>query len=243
MFPSVFSGLGELSEQYEIKLQENAEPFYLAAPRRVPIPLQESVNAELNEMERSGVVSKVTEPTDWCAGMVPVPKKNGKVRICVDFTALNKNVCRERFILPTVDESLAKLSNGKVFTKLDANSGFWQVPMAEDSRLLTTFITPIGRFCFNRLPFGISSAPEHFQRRMSSILDSIPRVLRNMEDILVFGENQEVHDQRFLRVLDRLKRAGVILNEQKCEFSKTGMKFLGHIVSAQGIKTDPDTVK
>ena len=137
---------------------------------------------------------------------------------------------------------MAKLSNGKVFTELDANSRFWQVPIAEDSRLLTTFITPIGRFCFNKLPFGINSAPEHFQRRMSSILDSIPGVLCNMDDILVFGENQEVHDKRLLRVLERLKGARVTLNEQKCDFSKTGMKFLGHIISAQGIEADPDKI-
>ena len=124
--------------------------------------------------------------------MVPVPKKNGKVRICVDFTALNRNVCRERYILPTVDESLTKLSEGKVFSTLDANSGFWQVPMGTESRHLATFITPIGRFCFNRLPFGISSAPKHFQRRMSTILDSIFGVLCNVDDILVYGENQTV---------------------------------------------------
>ena len=171
------------------------------------------MTAKLNEMQRTGVISKVTEPTDWCAGMVPVPKKNGKVRICVDFTALNRGVCRERYILPTIDDSLAKLSEGTVFSNLDANSEFWQVPIAKGSRHLTTFITSIGRFCFNRLPFGISSALEHFQRRMSTILDSIPGVLCNMDDILVYGENQEMHDQRLLPVLERLKESGVTLNE------------------------------
>ena len=109
MFPLVFSGLEKLKEPYEIKLKPDAKPFYLAALRRVPIPLQQPVIAELKEMERAGVISRVTEPTEWCAGMVPVPEKNGKVRICVDFTALNRNVFRERYILPTVDESLAKL--------------------------------------------------------------------------------------------------------------------------------------
>ena len=138
--------------------------------------------------------------------------------------------------MPTVDESLAKLSEGKVFSKLDANSGFWQVPMRTESRHLTTFITPIGRFCFDRLPFGISSAPKHFQRRMSTILDSISGVLCNMDDILVYGENQTVHERRLIRVLECLKEAGVTLNDQKCEFSKTSFKFLGHIVSDQGIE-------
>ena len=109
--------------------------------------------------------------------MVLVPKMNGKVRMCVDFTDLNRNVCRKRYILPTVDEFLAKLSEGKVFSKLDADFGLWQIPMETESRHLTIFITPIGRFCFNRLLFGINSAPEHFQRRMSTIFVSVSGVL------------------------------------------------------------------
>ena len=137
----------------------------------------------------------------------------------------------ERYILPTVNVSPAKLSEGKVFSKLDANYGFWQVPMGTGSCHLTTFITPIWRFCFNRLPFGISSIPDLFQRRMSTILDSISGVLCNMNDILVYGENQTVHDRRLIRVLECLKETGVTLNNQKCESLKTSIKFLGHIMS------------
>ena len=124
-------------------------------------------------MESMGVISKVDEPTPWCAGMVVVLKTNGKVRICVDLKPLNENVLREVHPLPKVDETLAQLAGAKVFTKLDANSGFWQIPLAESSRLLTSFITPIGRYQFNKLPFGISSAPEHFQKRMSAILSGL----------------------------------------------------------------------
>ena len=114
--------------------------------------------------------------------------------------------------------------------------------MRTESRHLTTFITPIRRFCFKRLPFGISSAPEHFQRRVSTILDSISGVLCNMDDILVYGENQTVHDRRLIRVLECQKESGVTLNDQKCEFSKTSIKFLGYIVSDQGIEVDPDKI-
>ena len=131
------------------------------------------------------MILKVAEPTDWCAGRVSVSKQNGKVRICVDFTALIRNVWRERYIFPTVDDSLAKLSEGKVHSNLDKNSGFWQQLIAKESHYITTFITPIDRFCCSRLSFGISSTPEHSQRRMSTILDYIPGVLCNMNDILV----------------------------------------------------------
>ncbi|KAL7872233.1 hypothetical protein SRHO_G00072160 [Serrasalmus rhombeus] len=112
-----------------------------------------------------GVITKVAKPTPWCAGLVVAPKTQpGKIRLCVDLIHLNKWVRRERHILPAVDHTLAMLAGAKVFTKLDATSGFWQIPLSEESSLLTTFITPFGRYAFNRLPFGISSAPEHFQR-------------------------------------------------------------------------------
>ena len=144
---------------------------------RHPLPLPPKVAQELAKMEAKGVISKVDEPTPWCAGMVVVPKKSGNVRICVDLKPLNESVLREVHPLPKVDETLAQLSGAKVFTKPDVNSGFWQIPLATPSRLLTTFITPIGRFCFNKLPFGISSAPEHFQKRISAILSGLRGVV------------------------------------------------------------------
>jgi hypothetical protein len=118
-------------------------------------------------MEGLGVISRIEEPTDWCAGMVVVPKADGGVRICVDLTKLNRYVKRERHILPSVEHVLAQVGDAKVFSKLDANSGFWQIELTPESAKLTTFITPFGRYIFNRLPFGISSAPELFQHRIS----------------------------------------------------------------------------
>ena len=124
-------------------------------------------------MESMDVITRVSEPTDWCSGMVVVPKANGKVRICVDLTKLKQNVKRESHILPSVEDTLAQLKDAHLFTKLDANSGFWQIPLTKESSMMTTFITPYGRYRFNRLPFGISSAPEHFQRRMYEILEGL----------------------------------------------------------------------
>ena len=114
-------------------------------------------------MEAMGVITKVDKPMPWCVGMVVVQKKSGSVRICVDLKPLNENVLKEVHPLPKVDKTLAQLSGAKVFSKLDTNSGFWQIPLAKSSRELTMFFTPFGRYCFNKLPFGISCAPEHFQ--------------------------------------------------------------------------------
>ena len=241
-FPKLFNGLGKLEGDYKIELREGAMPHALATPRRVAIPLLPKVKTELERMEKMGVVSRVQEPTEWCAGMVVVPKPGGRVRICVDLTRLNENVRREQHPLPAVEQTLAQLAGARVFSKLDANSGFWQIPLAKESALLTTFITPFGRFCFNRLPFGINSAPEHFQRRMSEILQEMEGTVCLMDDILVHGKSQEEHDRRLVAVLHRLQEAGITLNEKKCAFSQNQVKFLGQIVDHLGVRPDPEKI-
>jgi len=153
------------------------------------------------------------------------PKPNGAIRMCVDLTALNKGVRREVYPFPRVDEMLASLGKGKVFSKLDANSGFWQVVLDEKSRLLTTFITPWGRFCFRRMPFGISSAPEYFQREMERILKGSEGVVCLMDDILVFGEDDRQHWSRLREVLKKVEQSGMTLKKEKCFWSKFDYLF------------------
>ena len=236
-YPSLFQGLGKLKGEYSIELRDDAQPFALATPRRVAIPLLKRVQQELERMERMKVITRVNQPTDWCAGMVVVPKTNGRVRICVDLTRLNESVKRERHPLPAVDQTLAQLAGAKLFPKLDANS-------ADTTR--TQFISPDHihhAFCFRRLPFGISSAPEHFQRRMSEALSGLAGTVCMMDDILVYGENREEHDERLTGVLQRLSDLGMTLNADKCVFAQTSVKFLGHVVDSQGIRPDPDKIE
>ena len=238
-YPRVFQGLGNFGEPYDIKLKPNAQPHCLYTPRRVPLPLRGKVKTELDRMESLGVISKVEAPTLWCAGMVAVPKKSGAIRICVDLKPLNESVLREVHPLPKVDDTLAQLAGATLFTKLDANSGFWQIPLSEQSRPLTTFITPFGRYHFNKLPFGISSAPEHFQRRMSRILEGLEGVVCQMDDILVFGQNETQHDARLAAVLKRINASGATLNPEKCSFRQTQLHFLGHVINKEGVSADP----
>ena len=113
-------------------------------------------------MQSLGVISPVDEPTLWCAGMVMIPKSSGGVRICVDLKPLNEGVLQEFHPLPKVEETLGQLNGATIFSKVDANSGFWQILLARKSKLLTTFLTPFGRYYFNKLPFGIFSAPQFF---------------------------------------------------------------------------------
>lgn len=145
-------------------------------------------------MERSGVLRKVDEPTEWCAGMVPVWKPSGKVRICVDQTKLNRCVRRERYGMPTVDNIQGLLIGAAVLSKIDANLGFNQVKLSRENELLTTFITPFGRYRFQRLLFGITSAPEYFPNRISQILEGILCAVYLMNDRLIFGSDRALHD-------------------------------------------------
>ena len=156
----------------------------------------------------------MNKPTEWCATMVVVPKLSGSIRICVDLKPLNESMMQEIHPLPIVDITLAQLTGGKFFTTLDTNSGFWQVPLSKDFRLLTTFIIPFGRFCFNKLPFGITSAPEHFQRRMNDLLQDFPEVVCHVDDILVSGKDKKEHDSCLHTVLQKLEAEGVMLNKK-----------------------------
>ena len=117
-FPSVFSGLGNLGEEYKLQLKDDAKPFSLYAPRNVPLPLKDKVQQELDRRESLGVISKVDKPTLWCAGIVVILKKTGAIRICVDLKPLNESVLREIHPLPKVDDTLAQLHGVKVFSKL-----------------------------------------------------------------------------------------------------------------------------
>ncbi|XP_041370035.1 uncharacterized protein K02A2.6-like [Gigantopelta aegis] len=152
------------------------------------------VKKELNRLEELDVIRPVTTPSDWCASIVVVPKeKKDTIRLCVDLTKLNESVKRENCPLPSSDQLLAQLAGATVFTKLDCNSGFHQVPLDEGSQELTTFITPFGRFCYKRLSFGISSGPEVFHHIMSQLLSNIPGVICDIDDVLVSGRSQQEH--------------------------------------------------
>ena len=189
--PQLFTGLGQMKDSYTITLKEDAKPFAISVPRKVPLPLYQTTKDELDRMLETGVISPVDQPTDWCAPMVMTPKSNGKVRVCVDLSKLNEFVKRENHPLPAVDTTLGRLAGSTVFTKLDINSGFWQIKVAWESRPLTTFITLWGRFCFNVLPFGISSGSEKFQKTMNQILLGLEGMECNIDDVLVHGKDQQ----------------------------------------------------
>lgn len=130
------------------------------------------------------------EPTEWVNSIVCAEKSNGKLRICLDPRDLNKAIKREYYQLPTIEEITTRLAGAKIFSKLDANSGYWQIPLDPASQKLTTFNKPFGRYCFCRMPFGIKSAHKLFQKRISQHFRHIPGVEVHIDDILVWEKTK-----------------------------------------------------
>ena len=173
-YKEVFNGLGDISGiQHRIKLNKEVEPV-VHPPRKVPVALRKSLQEELQRMEALDVITKTTEPTEWVNSLVIARKKNGKIRVCMDPSSLNKAIRREHYPMRTIEEVISQMPNAKIFSVLDANHGFWQVKLTPESTKLCTFNTPFGRYSFKRLPFGITSAPEVFQRVTTELFEGKP---------------------------------------------------------------------
>ncbi|UYV74574.1 hypothetical protein LAZ67_12000179, partial [Cordylochernes scorpioides] len=242
-FPAVFEGLGQIGNPYEIKLKPGAKPYAVHTPRRVPIPLMEKLKTRLEELEKAGIIAQVNVATEWGAPTVIAGKPNGDIRLCVDLSRLNELVQLEVHPMPVVEHMLGQLGEARFFSKLDANSGFHQIPLSPDCQHLTTFITPFGRYKYCRMPFGISLAPEYFQRVMSIILQGMDGVMCYLDDILIFASDSKTHDRILRLVLRKLKEAKVTLNKAKCVFGVPRINFLGHILDEDGIRPDPAKIE
>ncbi|UYV65991.1 K02A2.6-like, partial [Cordylochernes scorpioides] len=242
-FPEVFEGLGQIGNPYKIKLKPGAKPYDVHTPRRVPIPLMEKLKTRLEALEKAGIIAQVNVATEWCAPTVIAGKPNGDIRLCVDLSRLNEHVQREVHPMPVVEHMLGQLGEARFFSKLEANSGFHQIPLSPDCQHLTTFITPFGRYKFFRMPFGISLAPEYFQKVMSIILQGMDGVMCYLDDILIFASDSKTHARILRLVIRKLEEAKVTLNKAKCVFGLPRINFLGHILDEDGIRPDPAKIE
>ena len=223
-----------------VSIRTEAGAVPVAAPcRRHPFALRDEIAAELDRLCEAGVIESVKEASAWVSPIVPARKSNGKLRLCIDFRELNKHVVRERRQIPTFDEITAQIHGTSVFSVLDAESGFHQLELDEGSRSFTTFITHKGLFRFRRLPFGIASAPETFQRVLSDILDGVEGVYVYIDDILIVGKDPEEHDHRLKLVLDRLSAVNLRINWPKSQVRQAEVKYLGCILNSSGVHHDP----
>ena len=234
----VFDGLGRLGNT--TLMTDNTVKPVQHTPRRVPVALR------LSDLEKRGIICKVTEPTERISSMVIIAKP-GKLRISLDPRDLSKALKRPKYQMPTSEEALPQLAKAKVFSTLDAKDGFYQISLDEQSSLKTTFWTPFGRYRYLRMPFGVSVAPEEFERSLHEKLDGLPGTVVIRDDVLVMGQGdtheQAVadHDSKLRRLLQR--EVNLKLNKATINLRQTEVHFMGHVVTSQGLKPDPGKVK
>lgn len=204
--------------------------------RPVPIGMIDLVEERLNELLRLDMIEPVEGFTPWVSALVPVVKGNGKLRLCVDMRAANKAIILERHPMPGLDVLASKLAGSKIFSTLDLVEAFHHVEIEQRSREITTFISHMGLFRYKVLMYGMNVAPVKFQSIMKDyVLKGLEGVEVYMDDILVYGKDQKEHDERLKAVLARLDSLGMSLNYGKCQLAKERVKFIGHIISAEGI--------
>ncbi|KAJ8735710.1 hypothetical protein PYW07_007330 [Mythimna separata] len=213
------------------KVKPIAQPY-----RRIPIPLEGKVNAKINELLEKDIIEKVDGPSEWISPIVPILKENGDIRLCIDMRRANSAIKRENHPLPTMDQLLPKIRDAVIFSKLDICDAFHQLELHPDSRSITTFISAKGLYRYKRMMFGISCAPEIFQKTLERILLPCKGVINFIDDILVYGKNRTEHDARLEKVTEVLEANNIILRHEKCILSTNEVEFLGHKLSKQGIR-------
>lgn len=236
-YPAVFQDdLGDIKgAAATLHVDPSQQPrFYRARP--VPYSLRPKVEAELTRLQDQGVISPV-QFSDWAAPIVPVVKQDGNIRICGDYKLTINAVSKtDPYPLPRIEDIFASLSGGESFTKLDLAHAYQQIPLTDDSKRYTAINTHKGLFQYNRLPFGVASAPAVFQRTMDSILQALPHVCVYLDDILITGPTDEAHVKTLDEVLRRLNDAGVRLKSEKCSFMLPAVEYLGHRISSAGLQ-------
>lgn len=210
--------------------------------RPLPFAMKARVDAELDRLEKAGIITSVKH-SEWAAPVVPVVKRDNTIRLCGDYKlTVNQAATTETYPLPRIEELMATLSGGKIFSKIDLASAYQQVLLEDESKTLLTINTHRGLFMYNRLAFGVSSAPSIFQRIMENLMKDLDVVLY-LDDLLITGKTELDHLQKLQKVLQRLQQCGLRVKQSKCEFGKKQIEYLGHVLNSQGIHPSPDKVK
>ena len=185
-------------------------------------------------------LSPPSEPTDWVNALAFSRKASGGLRVCLDPRSLNQCIKRTHRKTPTLEEITNRLSGSKVFSKLDAKHGYWSIKLDEESSKLTTFNSPIGRFGFKRLPFGLNVSQDAFQQCMDQILSQCPGTIAITDDVIVHGKDDEDHDRNLHHLMKVAQKCGLVFNAAKCFIKTPQIKFFGMVYDANGVHPDPE---
>lgn len=211
--------------------------------RRLPPSDLEDVRKHLSDLKEAGIISESRSPC--VSPIIVVHKKNGTICMCMDYRTLNRRTVPDQYTVPRVEDALTCLSGSKWFSMLDLRSGYYQIPLSAADKEKTAFTCPAGFYQFERMLQGICGAPATFQHVMERTVGdmNLLEVLVYLDDVIVFGRTLEEHEQCLLKVLNRLKEEGLKLSLDKCQFCCPSVTYLGHVVSSNGIATDPSKIE
>ena len=232
-------------EPMKIELLPNAKPYCMSGVRPVPYSVREETMQEIKRMEEQGIIEPIgDEPCEWCHPMVVVSKPKGGVRITVDLTQLNSQVKRPIHPAKTPFDAVNEVAKGaQYFTVCDAAKGYWQVELEEESRPLTTFYTPWGRFRFRRAPMGFISTGDSYNWRGDKAIEGLVRTHKVVDDVLIASRSYEEHIQDVRNFFEVCKENQITLSKHKLQFAQTRAVFAGYVVSREGIESDPNKVR
>lgn len=215
-------------------LKQNAKPKFFK-PRPIPFSKTDAVKQELLRLEMAGIIKSV-KTSEWAAPIVIVDKPNGSVRICGDFkVTINPQLEIEQYPLPRAEELFQKLKYGKHFTKIDLADAYLQIKLDDEAKQIVVINTPFGLYQYQRLAFGIASAPAIYQRFLEQVISGLNGCANFLDDIIVSGSTMEEHLTTLEKLFQRLEEHGLRCNFKKCEFLKDRVEYLGNVLSADGI--------
>lgn len=225
-----------------LHLKDQAKPKFVK-PRPVTYALKQKVEDELEQLLKNGIIEPV-KYSEWAAPIVPIQKKNGKMRICGDYKiGLNPNLENDVYTIPRIEDIFAELEGGRLFSKIDLANAYLQLELDDFSKALTTINTHKGLFRYNRMVFGLKPAPSIFQRTIDQVLQGIPGVKCYLDDILITGVTDDAHEENLRLVLQRLRDFGLRANKDKSFFFQNSLEYCGHIIDANGLHKCPDKVE
>ena len=230
--------------KHSVDIEPGAIPHRERARRMSP-EKGERANQEVRNLLALGMIQPSQSP--WAGGIVMVKKKNGELRFCCDFRPLNEVTIKDTYPLPRIDENLARLGKAKIYTSIDLAWAFWQIPVRKAERHKTAFACELGLFEWRRMPFGMCNASATFQRAKARALQKVVNregsmVMAYIDDIVIATETVEDHMVRLREVFECLREAGFKMRVAKCDFMKPEIKYLGRVVSAEGVKPDPKVI-
>lgn len=244
-YPNVFSLEDEpltISNTFFHEIITEGKPVY-TRPYTIPLKYHEQIREKIGDLVKRGVLRPSKSPYNH--PLVPVVKKDGSIRLCLDFRRLNEQILNDTYPLPNIDLVLAQMGKSKFFTSLDLREGYHQIPLTEASCEKTAFTSPEGRYEYLTLPFGLKDAPASFQRIINQVLAGVIGQVGwcYLDDILVTGHDWDSHLANLTEVVRRLSKAKLSLKLEKCRFFQKEVDFLGHVVSQEGIKAQPQKIK